>query len=299
MPALGLLLSAVAACSPLSLLNLTVPRDGYVRSAGLPYGELERQRLDVYVPREPTPGAGKPVVIFFYGGNWQSGNRADYRFVAEALTSRGIVAVVPDYRVYPAVLFPDFVTDSANATRWIKDNIGRFGGDPRSIFLMGHSAGAHIAVLLALDPRYLVDAGMTPAELRGVIGLAGPYDFLPLKSETLKRIFGTEPERWRSQPINYVDGRNPPLLLMTGNDDDTVAPANTERLAAKIESRGGPVKVITYDGPGHVGILLKLAAPLRENGGVLQAVTQFVCDTPVAVAIDSRNGKYPTPAASK
>jgi acetyl esterase/lipase len=265
----------IAACSPLSVLNAVVSNDTYARTADLPYGQLSRQKLDVYLPVKLLTEA-PPVVIFFYGGNWESGNRKDYRFVAEALASRGIVTVVPDYRVYPEVLFPEFVNDGAAATRWVKDNIVRFNGDPRRIFLMGHSAGAHIAALLALDSRYLAGNGLAPAELAGMIGLAGPYDFLPLESATLKVIFGPESERWHSQPINYADGRNPPLLLLTGTDDTTVDPGNTERLASKVRAHGGSVQVRTFGGMGHVGILTRLAAPLQGDGEVVQAIVRFV-----------------------
>jgi acetyl esterase/lipase len=264
-----------AGCSPLALLNAVVPSDGYVRTADVSYGELPRQRLDVYVPAEPASTL-KPVVVFFYGGGWESGDRADYRFIGEALTSRGNVVVVPDYRLYPEVLFAGFIADGAQAVRWVKHNIERYGGDPAQIFLMGHSSGAHIAAMLTLDNQYLKSVGIKPADLRGTIGLAGPYDFLPFVRESSKIIFGPETEYWRSQPINFVDGHNPPLLLMTGDDDDVVHPGNTEHLAARIAASGGAVQTIRYPGVGHARILVELAAPLRGKGEVLQAVSDFV-----------------------
>ena len=265
-----------AACSPLTLLNAVVPHNGHVRTADLSYGELPRQKLDVYVPDGPTTEALKPVVVFFYGGGWESGDRVDYRFIGEALTSRGNVVVVPDYRLYPEVLFQGFMADGAQAVRWVKRNIDRFGGDPGRIFLMGHSSGAHIAAMLTLNEQYLEGVGMTPAELRGMIGLAGPYDFLPFVRESSKIIFGPETEFWRSQPINYVNGRNRPMLLMTGDDDDVVHPANAAHLAAKIKVRGGSVRAIEYAGVGHAGILARLAAPFRGDGEVLRTVSDFV-----------------------
>ncbi len=263
-------------CSSLAFLNVFVPSGGYVRTPDLPYASLARQKLDVYVPRDTTPAARKPVVVFFYGGNWQAGNRAEYEFMAEALVSRGNVVVVPDYRTYPEVLFPEFLSDAAQATRWVQKNIARFGGDPQRIFLMGHSAGAHIAAMLTLDEKYLEAVGMHPAQLRGMIGLAGPYDFLPLKRESLKVIFGPEAKRSRSQPINYVTGHNPPMLLMTGDSDNVVKPANSEHLAAKIKALGGSVRVIEYPDMGHTGILIQFAAPLRGEGELLQTVAEFV-----------------------
>jgi acetyl esterase/lipase len=265
-----------AACSPLALLNAVVPRNGYTRTADLSYGQHARQRLDVYAPTVLSDAASRPVVVFFYGGSWESGDRADYRFVAQALASQGVVAVLPDYRVYPEVRFPDFIADGASALRWAKDHAARFGGDPDRLFVMGHSAGAHIAAMLALDPRYLRAVNMSPRQLRGMIGLAGPYDFLPLQSETLKTIFGPSDERWRSQPINFVDGSNPPMLLITGTDDTTVSPGNSARLAAKVRARGGPVAVKTFPDVAHAGLIVRLAEPFRGDGAVLGAITEFV-----------------------
>ena len=269
------LLLVLAACSPLPLLNAVIPSGAYTRTGDLAYGDLARQKLDVYVPVNGSSGA-KPVVVFFYGGSWESGDKADYRFAAEALTARGFVAVVPDYRLYPEVLFPDFLDDAAKAARWVKENIARYGGDPRRVFLMGHSAGAHIAAMLTLDGQYLAKVNLSPKDFRGMIGLAGPYDFLPLKKQTLKTIFGPEEGRWRSQPINYVSGNNPPLLLLVGKKDTLVSPGNTERLAAKVESKGGPVKMVEYADYGHTEMVLKLAAPLRGDGVVLDTVAEFI-----------------------
>ncbi|OGI64377.1 MAG: alpha/beta hydrolase [Candidatus Muproteobacteria bacterium RBG_16_60_9] len=270
------LAAVLAACSPLVLLNAVVPRDGYARTTDLPYGPLARQQLDVYAPATPVEKAPRPVVIFFYGGGWESGDRTDYRFVAQALASQGIIAVVPDYRVYPQVRFPQFIADGAKVLRWVKNNVARFGGDPNHLFVMGHSAGAHIAAMLTLDQTFLRAVDMSPTTLRGMIGLAGPYDFLPLRSETLRTIFGSVEERWRSQPINFVDGSNPPMLLMTGSEDTTVSPGNTARLAAKIQAHGGSVTVKSIPGVTHAGVLLRLAAPFRGDGEIHRAVIDFI-----------------------
>lgn len=262
------------ACSPVALLNAAVPNGGYQITPGISYGSHERNVLDVYVPRAPSDKP-RPVVVFFYGGSWEAGNRGDYEFVAEALTSQGFVVVVPDYRVYPEVKFPDFMYDAAAATLWTKRNIAQYGGDDGHVFVMGHSAGAHIAAMLTLNAEYLNNVGLQPQDLAGMIGLAGPYDFLPLTSERLKIIFGPEDERWKSQPINFVTGNNPPMLLLVGTDDDTVWPKNTYNLAAKIKAAGGPVKVIKYPGWGHIDMVAKLAKPLRDES-LLQPIVQFI-----------------------
>jgi acetyl esterase/lipase len=254
--------------------GVAAPGSGYTRTADLAYGQFARQKLDVYAPTDRDAAKLRPVVVFFYGGGWEIGRRERYRFVAKALTREGLIAVVPDYRVYPDAVFPDFVFDAAKAMRWTKDNIAHFGGDPGRMFVMGHSAGAHIAALLTLDPAYLKSVDMAPAQLRGMIGLAGMYDFLPLRNERLEFIFGPEPDRWRSQPINFVDGSNPPMLLVTGDDDGTVPPRNTHRLAAKIRAANGRVAVIEYRGMGHTEVLTALAT--SWIGKVRKAVAAFV-----------------------
>lgn len=269
--ALALLIAAPVFGSPLD-----APSSSYTRTADVSYGVSARQKLDIYVPNAGAPPLARPVIIFLYGGGWEIGRRERYRFVGKALTGDGFVAVVPDYRVYPDALFPDFIFDAAKAVRWTKDNIARFGGDAARIFVMGHSAGAHIAAMLALDPQYLQHVGMARSQLRGMIGLAGLYDFLPLTSERQEFIFGPAAQRWRSQPINFADGTNPPMLLLTGGDDGTVPPRNTHNLAAKIRARGGPVAVIEYPGVGHADLLTGLAAPFGFKGQVLRAVAAFV-----------------------
>ena len=248
------------------------------QTLGLSYGDAPRQKLDVYTPSSPPSAAARPVIVFFYGGGWEIGRRERYRFVGKALAGQGFIAVVPDYRVYPDAVFPGFVHDGAQALRWAKDHIAAFGGDPQRLFVMGHSAGAHIAAMLALDAQYLQRVGMNRGELGGMIGLAGPYDFLPLASERLQFIFGPEPQRWRSQPINFVDGRNPPMLLLTGSDDRTIPPSNTHRLAAKIRANRGRVRTIEYRGLGHVELLTGIASSWSGPGKVLRAVAAFVRD---------------------
>ncbi|MBK6973987.1 MAG: alpha/beta hydrolase [Sterolibacteriaceae bacterium] len=263
-----------SACSPVALLNGAAPSDTYRRTSGIAYGELPRQRLDVYRPT--ASGADAPIVVFFYGGAWRHGARGDYLFVGEALAALGCVAVLADYRLFPEARFPAFVEDGAAALRWARDHAAEHGGNPRRLFVMGHSAGAHIALMLVTDERYLAAAGMQPRELAGAIGLAGPYDFLPFKSRRTAEIFDP-PERWpRSQPINFVSGHEPPLLLMTGGDDDIVDPGNSTRLAAKARGLGGKVELIRYPGEGHRSIIAALAAPLRERYRVQADIAAFI-----------------------
>lgn len=264
----------LSACSASSILNALAPTSDLEIRRDIAYGSHPRQQLDVYRLREGAPG--RPVVVFFYGGSWDSGERASYLFVAEALASRGFVAIVPDYRVYPDVTFPGFLEDAAGAVAWARANAGRHGGDPGRIFLMGHSAGAHIAAMLALDPQFLAGAGLAPAQLSGFIGLAGPYDFLPLKKETLKRIFAPEAAIARTQPINFVSASAPPTLLATGEQDSVVSPGNTQRLAARLREKGVPVRELRYAGYDHYTIIGALAAPLRGGEPLLDEIERFV-----------------------
>ncbi len=230
-------LVAVSGCTRFAMLNAIVPHCDYVRTRDLAYGADPRQKLDVY--RSTTAQGPSDVVIFFYGGDWQNGQKEDYRFVAQALASRGFVAVIPNYRLYPQVAFPAFVQDGAAAVRWVHVNISRFGGDSRRIFLMGHSAGAHIAALLTLDGEYLRDVGLDRSAICATAGLSGPYDFVPPPDDrgafSMPRDDATPDPR--IEPISFVDGRAPPMLLVQGSKDQTVDPGNISRLADRILRR--------------------------------------------------------------
>jgi acetyl esterase/lipase len=217
------------------------------------------------------------VVVFFYGGNWNAGERGDYAFVGRALAARGFVVVIPDYRLYPQVRYPDFLDDSAQAVAWTARNIARYGGNPNNLFVMGHSAGAYNAAMIALDERWLGKQGLTPSILSGWIGLAGPYDFLPVENPTARPVFdfpNTPPE---SQPINHTGGAVVPALLIAANKDALVNPVrNTGGLASKLRAHGVPVKEIYYDGVSHTTLVASLAAPLRSLAPTLDAIDQFV-----------------------
>jgi acetyl esterase/lipase len=265
----------LTACSSVDLLNAIVPKGGVRITRDIAYAPGPRGGLDVYRPIAATKPA--PVVVFVYGGSWDSGQRKDYTFVGTALAAKGFVTVIPDYRIYPEVRWPSFVQDNAKAVAWARDHAAEYGGDPRRLFLMGHSAGAYNVMELALDRRWLAAVGMDPKrDLRGVIGLAGPYDFLPLDSDELKIIFGPPEGRPATQPINYVDGRNPPLLLATDTADTAVSPGNTRRLAAKVRAAGGPVETREYKGLSHELLVGAIATPLRLLAPVLRDVTDFI-----------------------
>lgn len=264
----------VAGCTPLGALNAVLPEDGGARrvAASIAYGQLPRQSLDVY---SPVSAGNAPVIVFFYGGSWSSGRKEDYSFAAAAFASAGYVCVLPDYRLYPAVRFPAFLEDCAQATAWVEKNIARFGGDPSRICLAGHSAGAYNAVMVGLDRRYLDAAGGSLAAIRGVAGLAGPYDFLPLDTRTTINVFGEAPRLEQTQPVNLVRRGLPPFFLATGADDDLVFPRNTISLAKRLRGVSVPVTEKIYPGVSHSGILLALTVPLRSRAPVLADMLDF------------------------
>ena len=230
--------------------------------------------LDVYRPARP---ALAPIVVFFYGGSWRDGKRSWYRYVGQALASRGVVVVVPDYRKYPQVVFPAFVQDAARAVAWAHANAASIGGDPRQLFVMGHSAGAHIGAMLATDARYLDHEGMKPRDLSGFIGLAGPYDFAPFTDPELVAIFGSSPDSQRAaQPINFVDGNEPPMLLLQGLTDKKVLPRNSPNLAARMQAAGETAQCKFYPDVGHTKIALSLAPAFSRWSSALNDTLEFI-----------------------
>jgi acetyl esterase/lipase len=285
---LGALSLMAAACSPLGVLNGLAPKRLSARD--IPYGSGARRMLDVYVPDRADGHA--PVVIFLYGGSWDSGAKADYRFVGGALAAHGFVTIIPDYRVYPEVRFPTFLDDCAAAFAWACAHAGAYGGGER-MFLMGHSAGAYNAAMLALDPSYLARAGAS-RPLAGTVGIAGPYDFLPVGTAELKAIFGQPPTPPDTQPINHVSGRNAPMLLLAGASDTTVLPRNTRRLAAKIRAAGGPVQSRIYPGIDHREIIGAMGIPFRFLAPTFRDSTDFIA----ATAASASAGAVPAGTAS-
>jgi acetyl esterase/lipase len=271
----------LGACSPLGLLDAATPHDTYVATLDVAYAANARASLDIYAPRlaagTPPPAAGYPVAVFFYGGTWVSGERADYRFVGEALASRGIIAIIPDYRLYPDVKYPDFLIDCARAVAWALREAPRRGGDGNRIYVMGYSSGAYNAAMLALDARWLADAGAAPSQLAGWIGLAGPYDFLPMTNIAAQPVFNHPDYPAGSQPVDYVTRAAPRTFLGAPADDDVVNPVrNTRQLAEKLKVAGVAVTLKSYPRTNHSTLIGAFARPLRVLASVLDDVAAFV-----------------------
>jgi acetyl esterase/lipase len=268
------LLACLAACSPLQTFNSVIPKDGgsALVARDLAFGSDRRQRLDLYRPVGARSSTRLPMIVFIYGGSWNSGEKAGYGFVGRALAARGFLVAVPDYRLVPQVRFPGFLQDNAAAVRWLVANAERHGGDPTRIVLVGHSAGAYNAAMLALDPRWL---GAQRRSVQAFVGLAGPYDFLPLDGPVTIAAFGREPAPETTQPIAFASQDDPPALLLHGTDDTTVRPRNSERLQARLAAANVDARAKLYPGVGHVGIITALARPFRGRAPVLDDVAAF------------------------
>ena len=276
-----LITTLLGGCSALAPVNWLVPSSGYDALEGLSYGELPRQRLDVYLPAELKPDA--PVVVFYYGGSWRNGERADYRFVGQALASRGMIAVIPDYRLYPEVRYPEFLRDSAKALAWTQAHRSEWRSQNGPLFVMGHSAGAYNAAMLALDERWLAQQGHHITELAGWVGLAGPYDFIPLKDKSVQPVFHHPDVPPDSQPIAHASARAPRTFLGVANFDAQVNPdTNSGHLASKLESLGVPVIFKRYEGVDHLTLIGAFSRPLHRMAPVLDDVAAFVNSLPEA-----------------
>ena len=249
-------LSAVAALPSAKLAIVNVPAQWFEGDivADIEYDPATGQKLDLYIPAERADGVSSPVVVFFYGGSWQRGRKGDYGFLGTALAERGYLVVVADYRKFPSVRFPAFVEDGAAAVAWVMARIAEHGGDPERVFLSGHSAGAHIAAMLVSDERYLAERQVDARRIRGFAGLAGPYDFTP-QARTIKQIFGPPARYPLMQTSRFIDGGEPPMLLLYGLEDGLVGPGNLERMEAALEAKGNCHQVIRYPDTGHIGII--------------------------------------------
>jgi acetyl esterase/lipase len=263
--------------SPVTLLN-GVAYGPFTLTRDIAYAPGPRGGLDVYAPRDAR---NAPVVVFYYGGSWQDGDKAMYRFVGAALAASGMVAIIPDYRLYPVTRFPGFLEDCAAALAWARGHAAEFGGDAGRLCVMGHSAGAYNAAMLALDPQWLAPHGLSPArDIAGLVGLAGPYDFLPLTDPVLKTIFGPPGTLALTQPVNFVAPGAPPSLLAAGTADTTVDPANSTRLARRLSAAGDPVELRLYPGLDHRELIGAFSPLLHGLAPVLADCVGFITQLP-------------------
>lgn len=273
------LAGTLSACAPVTVktLNVLAPASTHETSKAVPFGTLPRLKTDVYRPTSAPPSGGYPVVVFFYGGSWNTGERATYEFVGEALASRGILVFIPDYRLYPQVRYPDFLNDSAQAVAFALDRASAWGGNQKRVFVMGHSAGAYNAAMVALDAKWLTATGHSPAQLSGLVGLAGAFNFLPTNNPDVQPVFHYPDYPKNSQPVDYAKAGSPPAFLGAAVKDKLVYPdQNTQELAKRLREAGVPVDVKMYTRVTHTTLIGSFAAPLRWLSSALDDTAEFV-----------------------
>jgi acetyl esterase/lipase len=278
---------ALSACSAITfgIANAPAAFGPFERKVDIAYGSDPRQKLDIYVPKAQQESdatrslavavAGRPVVIFWYGGSWERGSKSDYRFVGAALADRGYITVLPDYRLYPDVKFPGFLDDAAHAVAWVQQHAQEFGGDPHRIVLMGHSAGAHTAAYLALNHEFLARRGANPKWIAGLVGLSGPYVLAP-NTRTLNRIFAAPWGESDWQPLRFVDAQAPPTFLAHGLDDSIVSVAQTEKLRDALEAHGVRVETELYPDTGHAATIAGFSKAARGSAPTLDQAVAFL-----------------------
>jgi acetyl esterase/lipase len=266
----AVLLLAASACAPAEMLNRLTPDEGTTRVAGLAYAQGPAGTLDLYLP----PGgaeAGAPVLVFFPGGGWRSAAKEDYRFLGSAFAARGWVVAIPDYRQVPEVTFPAFIEDAAAAVAALPGLLAARGVAPGPLVLAGHSAGAHTALMLALDPRWLGARGLEPCrDVAAVLGLAGPYAIFPTRARTVVAAFGPAPQPPEAEPIAHARRAAPPAVLFTGTADTVVSPRNSRALAEALTRAGARASLREFEGIGHLEIVGVIASPLRHVAPVLE-----------------------------
>jgi acetyl esterase/lipase len=258
----------------LQLFNLLVPKDAEssLSAADFPYGPDERQKLDIYMPREAK--LPLPVVVFVHGGSWEEGSKDGYTFAGRALAAQGFLTFVMNYRLHPQHQYPAFVDDVDLALRWAVKNAAGFGGDPQKIFAVGHSAGAYNVAMAVLHKRYSVDR----PKLAGVVALAGPYDFVPLDSKITIKVFGDVPDLADTQPIHHAFKDAPPFLILHGSADKTVFPRNAVALDKALRAAGAQSTLKMYDGVAHADMVLGFSTWLRGRAPTLADAVAFMKD---------------------
>ncbi len=268
---LGALVIPLIGCSPLYLVNTISTENDYITVFDERYGNEQRQQLDIYMPERIV--AGSPVVVFFYGGSWKRGEKANYAFVGHSLSSKGFITVIPDYRLYPEVTFPAFVEDGARALAWVSEHLEQASN---GVVVMGHSAGAHTAALLALDKSYLAVTDQPSNIISGMIGLAGPYGFNPMKYRSTKPIFADVESIEKTMPITFACSEKLPLLLIHGLDDRVVIPENSRELKRRAYECAGNVEYVELDDIGHYSILLGLSNSFLAEDSIQSSIEIFL-----------------------
>jgi acetyl esterase/lipase len=274
-----MLLSALGLCGcqtvGLAVINASAPTVALNRNIAFEPGP--RGSLDLYAPPAAAlADTAPPLVVFWYGGAWIEGRKEDYGFVGAALAAQGMLVAVPDYRLYPEVRFPAFLQDAARAVALAQREAVSRGADPLRTVLGGHSAGAWIAAMLALEPSYLREAGVDPDSIVGFFGLSGPYALEP-NSPRLREIFSAQAPDAQFQPVAQVTPAAPPALLIHGGADRLVVVEHSRRLAEALREQGVPVQLLIYPGRRHIDTVAALSRPVGFRiPGLVEQISAFV-----------------------
>ncbi len=263
------LLLLFAACTPVKFLNTITPSGSYKFAKDVAYMDGERQKLDIYQPKDPKPGT--PVIIFVHGGSWDTGSKSIYKFVGEAFASQGYTTVIPNYRLYPDVVYPEFVNDTAAAIAYTAKRYPE-----RGLIVIGHSAGAYNAMMVTVEPKYLQAQGVEVCQtIAGTVGLAGPYGAFPLKAERLLIIF---PDRHTAEdaPVNLIKGPTPPIFMAIGDKDTTVSELHSTELQKLIGARGGSADYKMYPGLNHTDVVKVLSRYFDDDSELKGDILSFI-----------------------
>jgi acetyl esterase/lipase len=264
----------LSACSEAKFASVNAPALTYEGQIiqNVAYGNHDRQKLDIYIPEKFEKPL--PAIVFFHGGRWSEGAKDQYKFVGMTLSKQGYIVVLPNTRLYPDVKHPSFAQDGAKAVAWVHNNIKGYGGN-RNLFLSGHSSGAHIASLVTANEEYLAEYDLSPDIINAFAGLSGPYDFVP-QDEDLKDMFGESEEAYsKAMATPYIDGDEPPMLLIYGQADEKVWARNHELLAQKIREKGGNVTVKLYPDANHIDTVSALSWINPAGLDVVEEMTDF------------------------
>ncbi|HJU43473.1 MAG TPA: alpha/beta hydrolase [Vicinamibacterales bacterium] len=241
--------------------------------AATEYAE-KKDRLDIYVPDKVTSA---PVIFSIHGGGLRQGDKSGQTFVGQRFASAGYIAVVVNHRLSPGVAHPAHIEDIAAAFAWVKKNIAKHGGDPERIFVIGHSAGAYLAALLALDKRYLAAHGLQPSDIRGVVPVSGFFyvDRPGVAPDRPKDTWGTDVKVWKAaSPATYITRTAPPLLLVYADGDDPWRREQQGEFAAALRAAGHrDVETRMIAGRGHNSVWGEMAKGEEETS---RAILQFV-----------------------
>lgn len=250
----GLAALFLSACDGLAVyaVNLPVKFEENQVSKNISYGRRAYQSADIY--RSEICKKDCPVIVFFYGGGWVSGEKETYPFLARAFTDQGYVVVIPDYAKYPDVKFPEFIKDGAKALSFVEKNIAAYNGDPNNIIIAGHSAGAHLGAMLTYNPLYLQDEKFDHSRIKAFFGFSGPYAFTP-EEEPYIDIFGP-PEKYPEMKVTNFVSENPiPAYLFNGVEDNVVPTKSMCKLAVSIHANNGSAVTKRYEDTDHIDMI--------------------------------------------